>query len=295
MMSGSLRTIATFGLTVLLLSACSGGTPSLDTSSQESFQKSIAAMTEALPANDRPRLGKALVVLAFADVAQSDNPLAALLTMSQTASEPGALLAKLGATYKGKTGPELLRLADALTRAQYERQLNALDEKIAALEADANAAAAAVAGTKLIVDSVGIEHARFFWTEGGIMDQPVVAFTITNSGTTALRSVRLGALLETVGRSVPWVETNISYSFPGGLEPGEVKDLELAPNQYMDGWGNKELRTRDDLVLTLTVIGIQGPDETWLETTASRDFDQELEDLRGQRDKLVASAPSEAP
>ncbi|MBY0224561.1 MAG: hypothetical protein K2Q28_02000 [Hyphomicrobium sp.] len=69
-------------------------------------------------------------------------------------------------------------------------------------------------------------------------------------------SKRTTDILETPGRSVPWLEEDFNYEISGGLEPGESQDLRLAPNRFSK-WGNQDLKKRNDLVLTLTLRDVE--------------------------------------
>lgn len=85
-------------------------------------------------------------------------------------------------------------------------------------------------------------------------------------------------VLETPGRSVPWVDDSFNYSFRGGLEPGEKQHLRLVPNRFGD-WDHQDLRTLIATILTVRVVDAEM-------ASGDRLADNDGDDLEKLRDDL---------
>lgn len=103
-----------------------------------------------------------------------------------------------------------------------------------------------------------IESARYFVREESYMPgTPVIELRVTNNTGEPVSRGYFRGILQTPGRSVPWVDDTFSYSIAGGIEPGETLEWRLAPNQF-GPWGNSAIP--DDAVLNVEVIRLDGPD-----------------------------------
>lgn len=103
--------------------------------------------------------------------------------------------------------------------------------------------------------------------------QPRIRIAVVNETDTPISRVHMEAVVETPGRSVSWLEAPITYQVPGGLEPGESAKWELMPSNYR-GWHDLP-QDRDDLVLTVKIVGLDGPDEAPIWNTKFTEEDQE--------------------
>lgn len=254
-----------------LLVAC-GGPPKLDGSSQQAWKTSTSALIASLPTvSDRREFQEAVFGL------MGPSKSFELRTIDDA---PPELQKKLN----GFTALDTVKLH---AREQLERTEKALAEMTAEVEADEKALAQA----QQKLAALKIERARFYW-QTNFIAQPVVAFSITNGGTEALSHIYLHGLLETPGRTIPWVSEDLNYKFAGGLEPGESKDLSLSPNMF-GGWSNDETKGRKDLVLTLTVINADGADEKKFVAIDADEIAEKrasLTELASARDKAAAQA-----
>ena len=93
-------------------------------------------------------------------------------------------------------------------------------------------------------------------------------------------------MLETPGRSIPWVDDSINYRFSGGLEPGETQELELASNMFSE-WSKKGLKDRKDLMLTLEVVNLVGPDGQEIVDSSMEEIERNKQRLERLKNQLV--------
>ena len=285
----------------MILAGC--GAPTADTSDRAAFEASLERMRASVPEDDLERFNDAVSTLMFASFSADDeeaNGFAVLAEMAAAAEDPNAMLERAAPYLDGKTADEIMLEADRRVLARLERQSAALLDTIAANEAElaealeqqAQEAAldaaeeARIAEAREIVAQIEIDHARYYWDEDRWQQRALIALRITNGTPHAIRAVYVDGILETPGRSVPWVEASFNYEFPGGLEPGEQQSLNLRPNQFGD-WGNRELQDRDDLVLTLTATDFRGANNERFVGTNARD-DYMIRSLANRLDQSVA-------
>ena len=97
---------------------------------------------------------------------------------------------------------------------------------------------------------------------------------VRNGTEHAISRAYFSGTLATPGRAVPWLREDFNYQVPGGVEPGETADWSLAPNMFSE-WGSVE--QRDDMVLTVEVMKLDGPDgETLYDSNFSEEDDKRL-------------------
>lgn len=270
------------------LAACKQEPARFDASSEAAFKASAQAVRDSMPETQRPALQAALMqVVMHAAVGDSKSPLLAMAAMSKN---PEGFVPQIAPFVNGRTGPELIAVADDLKRQRETRQLAALDGEISALETELQEAKAIQQTDRAILDRIKIEGARYYWSKGSYSAEPVIAFKITNKADRALAKVHFGGLLETPGRSVPWVKDGFYYEIKGGLEPGESQSLNLVPGRF-GAWAADELKNRNDLVLTLTLEGIEDASGTKIGVGSDdkiRRTEERLGELRKKRSELAA-------
>ncbi len=228
---------------VLSLSFIGCGSPRIDASSDERMKESIAAVKQSLGDEERKEFEESLKILALSDV---DNLL-------QLAADPNGMQRRLKEKLDGKSAREVIADAKkvkaerrARQREQIVREVNELQEKRKrALEAEAQ------------LKSFAVDRSRFYFNQSGFRRQAVIELSVRNGTTHAVSRAYFHGVLATPGRSVPWVEEDFNYSISGGLEPGESATWQLVPNMF--GEWDKAPIDRDDMVLTVTVTRIDGP------------------------------------
>lgn len=271
----------------LLIAGCSNGPAKIDASSREVLQSTTAKVHEALPAGQQAAFTEAIQTIVTRDIADAIEQGGLFNAAATLPTDPEAMFRRVAEQVNGKTGPEIIAQADAIKQERATRQKRALQEQITGLEKEIAAAAATQAAAQTKLQKIVISGARFEWTKSGFLDGPVVDFSIENAGDVALKRVFLHGLLETVGRSVPWVDEDFNYEFRGGLEPGETQHLRLDPNRY-GAWGNDALSTRKDLVLTVTVTDFENADGERVVGSDASDIEAKRKQLDDAQEKLTA-------
>ena len=268
-MNGS-KSILVMIILPFIITAC--GEPRIDGSSEEAFEQSMERVTSSLSDEELDELGGAMMVIAFETLnfeqLFSMNP-------DETDSWDSDMFTNLMADLDGMTVSDIHRKADEIQDARDERERRqAIDEirELEARKAEAEQARAGLAGFE-------VNRSRFYISEDGFISEPVIDITVKNNTEHAVSRAYFRGTYATPGRQIPWLVETFNYSISGGLEPGEEQRWRLAPNMF-GPWGN--LEQRDDAVLTVEVIRIDGPDEEPLYDARGLDeFDQRrLERLR---------------
>ncbi|MBU2582335.1 MAG: hypothetical protein KJ622_11515 [Alphaproteobacteria bacterium] len=269
----------------LLLAACTPEEPRFDASTEEAFQASTKLVRDSMPETRHPALQQALMQLTFQSM-MGDNP--NLLKLAAAAKTPGSFLGQLAPIVNGRTGEEVIAIAADMKQKRAERQLAAVNSEIQTLELQLQEAQSKHQEERKTLDRIVIDGARYYWSKGQFRDEAVIAFKITNSAEVAIAKIVLHGLLESPGRSVPWVKDSFSYEIKGGLEPGEAQELALAPNIF-GSWSEASLKDRSDLVLTLSLPGITDANGNEIGSTSNRNIErigERLATLRKQRTEL---------
>ena len=224
--------------------ACSA--PKIDTSTDETLKKSIVRARESLPEDQRARFDEAVMILALKDVAGQG-----LLALA--AQSPAQLQAQAAAKLDGKTAAEIVAEADAIIapRKAAERTQALAEIK----ELDAKKAGALAARAQLARFEVTRSRFRMLPRES-VGPKPVIELR----GEERDRRCRVASLLPghgcQSGRVVPWIEEDFNFEIASGLEPGEVGDWTIEPNQYK--W--RQTAVPKDAVMTVEVVRLDGAD-----------------------------------
>jgi hypothetical protein len=253
-----------FAAVSLTLAGC-GGAPKLDASSDDSLKDSIASAKDSLSPEEREEFEDALKIIAFSDV---DN-------LFELAADPESIQRQLKDKVDGKTPHEIIAEAKAIKADRRAKQREQIVSEIKELQEQQNQTAKAKEQLKAFV----VQRSRFYFNEDRFLKKPIIELTVKNNTKHPVARAHFHGVLATPGRSVPWVEDGFNYQISGGLEPGESDTWNLAPNSFGE-WG-KAPRDRDDMVLTVTVTRIDGPnDETILDAEFSEYDQKRLDELR---------------
>lgn len=221
---------------ILLLLSVSCNSPVIDTSTEDSMQKSIAEVRSSLPESKQSEFDEAIAVIAFGQFGSKD------------------IENRMKEALHGKTGHEVLAEADRILKERKERErtqalneIKELEEKKAQAEQD-----------KKDILKFEILRSRFYLEESFIGKKPIIELTVKNNTAHAVSRAYFEGTLASPGRTIPWVKQAFNYSIPGGLEPGEEASWTLAPNMFSE-WGTVDVPA--DAVLTVTVEKLDGPDD----------------------------------
>jgi|GEM_PF-481829 len=241
----------------LLLAACFQSEPKLDASNAERFQESMRAVSDSLNPESRERFAQSLFAIALNPTGDEKPVLAQLAELANASdSSPNMIFLRVGPIVDGKTGLQVIALADQRQLETYQRQLSALKEEIENLQQDLDGAEAREAEAERTLGAIDLSGARYYWNNNRYLRAPAFDFKIVNNGSFAIKRIFAHGVVETPGRSIPWIDEDFNYEFTGGLEPSESKTLSLAPNQF-GPWGKAELRDRTDLVMSITVLDLE--------------------------------------
>lgn len=136
-------------------------------------------------------------------------------------------------------------------------------------------------------------RSRFYSRKRGL-ERPTIELTVKNdtvkngtakndmgkndTGKTVSRAYFHG-ILKSSGRSVPWVEDDFNHPTSDGVEPGAKTTWRLIPKS--GEWG-KAPKNRSGMVLTITVLRLDGPHGQVLfdATGFDKDDEKRLTELR---------------
>ena len=123
-----------------------------------------------------------------------------------------------------------------------------------------------------------VSRSRFRFEKNPFSEDVVIELTVKNETKYPVSRVYFEGTLSSPGRSIPWVHDTFNYKIPGGIEVGEEVTWKLTPNMFGE-WG-KAPRDRDDYVLTVIVLRLDGVDGTSL-------YDlQSVKDIEGKIERL---------
>ncbi|GAB5387700.1 MAG: hypothetical protein Alpg2KO_06680 [Alphaproteobacteria bacterium] len=83
-----------------------------------------------------------------------------------------------------------------------------------------------------------------------------ISVDVTNNLKWAIAGIRIEYTIKSEDRSVPWKKDAFAVSIPGGIEPGETRDIGTSVSVSRD--------TPDDAILTATVVDVSDPEERQL-------------------------------
>jgi len=96
-----------------------------------------------------------------------------------------------------------------------------------------------------------VVSAKFRRSEGSVRTSNAMDLTIRNGASKSIGSVYLHGVLQTSGRALPWVEGDVNYEIPGGLEPGETQTWSLLPSYSSEF---RDAEPRDDAEFLVSVV-----------------------------------------
>ncbi len=246
--------LSSFLAVPLVLVACS---PTVDGSSDESFEASLERVRQALPEAQLAAFDTAVITVGLGDLSLLEAGFA-------EAASPGQLSRTVRERMDGKTAADVFAMSDSIVAERRERAREAALEEIEELEVKKAASEAAT----VELAKFEVVRARFYQEEGVFGSEPKIGLTLRNGTASAVSRAYFRGQVVSAGRAVPWIDEEFNFSLPGGIEPGEPGDWTLSPNTFSE-WGNE---TPDDAIFIATVIRIDGPDG---EALFDMDFDNQ--------------------
>jgi len=233
---------AFFAFLLIGLVLCGCGDPKIDGSTDEKFRNSIEKVKTSLPEIQREKFEKAITIIALGDV----TDLGTLAKLGTTE----AFRSRLNERLNGKTGKEILALAEQIenernkqNRKNAIKEIEELRKKLFSEKPD-------------VLEKFTIELSRFCHEKVGFINANYIELSVRNNTGKAVSRAYFRGVLLSPGREIPWVEEEFNYDIPGGLEPGESALWKLSPFGQWDKAPNE----REDLILAVRVIGLDGAD-----------------------------------
>lgn len=241
------KRLVAVSLMTVLLAACDK--PRIDTSSDERMETTIDQVRASLPEQKRAQFDTALQVVALAELDFED-----LLTAGQLGTGTG-IETKVKNVLEGKTGEQVIAIADSIRREREAREREQALQEIAELEGRKERAEEA----RLELAKFEVLRSRFYKRkrEFQFMPEPIIELTVRNGTEHPISRAYFLGTIASPGRAVPWLKESFNYSIPGGLEPGERATWKLAPNAF-GKWGTVDAPR--DAVFTAEVQKLDGPD-----------------------------------
>jgi hypothetical protein len=246
-------------LVCLAVCACPKGEPRFDLTDATTYKSSLTQIVAGLSSAEKDELEGAMrtLLLGSLDDEPSENPFMSMMKLASMAT-PDGMMARLKPMIHGKTAREVIVLASTEQAKAQERQIARIDEQIGSLKDEVGKDEAALAKAQSVLGKVILDRAKFYFSDSGFMTQPVIDFEIRNQSDLPLKRIYVHGILETPGRTIPWVDDTFNYEFQGGLEKGEEKHLRLSPNMFSN-WGDADLKGQKTLLLTLELLDVAGP------------------------------------
>lgn len=115
----------------------------------------------------------------------------------------------------------------------------------------------------------------------------ILDLQVKNGNTQPVSRAYFHGVIQSPGRSVPWVEEDFNYQIPGGIEPGETAHWRLNPNMF-SAWGTVDVPR--DAVFTVTVVRLDGADgEAIASVSDADDVAQQMAELSAEAEAIRTS------
>lgn len=188
---------------MLTLCATPVAAQTVDGTTVESYERSVRAMVDTLPEADRPVFAKGMMNMII-----TGYPAAAGVEGLALMSIMPAAVDAAHITLDGVTLKQIMERGRSLA----DSQAGAADAATNDLATDRQAC---------LVSAVSIENAK---VEKGAYNT-LLTMTVTNGLGWAVSGLRFEYSVATPGRSVSWLEDDVSLAIAGGIEPGESRTV----------------------------------------------------------------------
>ncbi|MDQ3606733.1 MAG: hypothetical protein M3418_11200 [Gemmatimonadota bacterium] len=233
------------------------------------METSVEEVRASLPLEQRREFDGAIQLIAF-DAMDVQGMMAAVFAGGE-APNPDQFATEAKARLQGKTGKQVLAMADSIRGEQETRDRTQGIAKIAELEERRQETIEA----RVKLQQFEVVRSRF-WKERDYFGslEPRIRLTVRNGTGHPISRAYFQGTIASPGRSVPWLVEDFNYSIRGGLEPGEEATWNLAPNQFSE-WGTTNVPS--EAVFTVEVTRLDGPDGEALFSTFGFDSDDQVQ------------------
>ncbi|WP_231421717.1 DUF6694 family lipoprotein [Pseudomonas sp. Leaf59] len=244
-----MKRIVLLGAIATLLVGC--GDKKIDGATEDSFKKSMSAVSESLPADKRDQFKQDVILLSMKGI-----DLASVMSGKQTSQ---SVFDTARQDMDGKTAAQIMDQASAVRLERERREKDQALAEIQELISKKNKAESA----KAQLQAFTVGKSRFYLESQKYISQkkPFIELSVKNGTAQAVSRAYFKGTIASPGRSIPWFSDVFNYEIPGGLEPGETADWVLGPNPYSD-WGKVDAPA--DAVFTVEVYRLDGANKTAL-------------------------------
>jgi hypothetical protein len=234
----------------------------LQADSEAAFTASLEAATNRMSPVNKERVDAALRDLVLARLGPDAPQAAADKLASNWAAARAALVVKHARdVVHGRTVREIIVIAEEERKKSTETALAAYREQLAKAKAalkDIESAAepAPQAEQQALLQQIEIAKARFGFEELGMLEQPTISFSVANKSSVPVKRIFVHGRVQTPGRAAPWIDTDLDHAFPGGLKPGETRELNLTPNMFSE-WGTVPREAMKGAALSLELVAFE--------------------------------------
>lgn len=221
------------------------GSPTIDATTDDSYQKSLAEVREALPEEKREEFDNAAKMMLM-----SKLDFGAFISGAATEE---SMRASLKDVMHGKTADEIIADAAKLRAEREEKEREQAIVEIAELKKRQASAAEAIEQ----LAKFEVVRSRFYRQTSFMGSQPVIELTVKNGTSVPVSRAYFTGTLASPGRTVPWIKEDFNHQIRGGLEPGETATWRLSPNMFSE-WG--QVNPPADAVFTVDTVRLDGPD-----------------------------------
>ena len=268
---------------VLLLCACTRGLDvPLDAKNEESFRLSLAKVRQSTSEDEAKQLDDALRVLAITNVSIGfeGGILGAIDKIAK--NSPEVLSQDLLALVNGKTGREVLTMADKRRKEEAAKELAAESVEITKLVK----ARGEKEGAREILAKIAIDEPRIAVSGSGTSRMGIVDFQVRNTTEEALASLALRAtVLGEDGKELFTDEFNYKPAAP--IMPNETRAVRL-PSSAPGKWNSPQLEKQAQLKLALSVENAATPSGNKLAASFGQKDADRLALLEKQKPRLEA-------
>jgi len=214
----------------------------LDSTTDESMQESIKAVSNSLDDNQKKEFEEALQTIML-----SNLDVSSLMNGEDGANE---MISDVRQKLNGLTASDVIKEGNRIqTEIELKKKDQAKIEIAELLETQKKAKK-----NKEKLKDFEIVKSRFYKRKKGsyyITYEPTIELTVKNGTDQAISRAYFEGTLASPNRSVPWLKDEFNYEISGGLEVDEEKNWKLAPNMFSD-WGTVE--PPKDAILTVEVL-----------------------------------------
>lgn len=236
----------------LIMSACA---KKIDSTSEESMQKSIKEIKSSLSKEKKKKFEQSLKLVMF-----HGFDFDSLMKEGGTKKNIEDIRKKLD----GMTADDVIAKGEKIKteiekekKRRAKKEINKLYEKKKTAEKH-----------KKKLKQFKIQDSKFYKRKTYMGTKPIMQLTVKNGTEHAISRAYFNGKYYSPNRSVPWHEEEFNYKIPGGLEPGEQATWKLSPSMLSD-WSDVEIHKNAEF--KIDVLRLDGADGEKLYSVKSFD------------------------